>query len=686
MTAHSVPEQLTAAYSPSLADRDSISVSSFSNRRSAPLMFHRNNDHDGDDGRSNNTRNGRSIARIPPNLLHSAPASPPTPAPSPTPHQKAPNWPSADDEDDDAFLANVGVRFNSLSNATKQRFLAGILNLCDMQQLSFVSGYVGPRLRKDPFLAFPTELCLRVLSFIDDPQTLARAAQVSRRWRELLNDDITWKNLCDKHAYVYRRMSEDGRDFVDPFHPDPSTDISSGRPQRKPSGIQRKPSGLQRRSNAADHQSLDRFPEPSTSLSAESHSLRKNRTRVLSYRSHFKRKYLIESAWNKGGRCTQRHTAPDEGVVTSLHLTSKYIVFALDNAKIHVYDRDGNNQKTLEGHVMGVWAMVPWDDILVSGGCDREVRVWNMATGAGIYLLRGHTSTVRCLKMSDKNTAISGSRDATLRVWDLVTGTCRSVLAGHQASVRCLAVHGDLIVSGSYDTTARIWSISEGRCLRTLSGHFSHIYAVAFDGKRIATGSLDTSVRIWDPHTGQCHAILQGHTSLVGQLQMRGDTLVTGGSDGSVRVWSLARMAPIHRLAAHDNSVTSLQFDSTRIVSGGSDGRVKVWSLQSGQLLRELSTPAKDVWSVAFEEEKAVIMASRSGCTVMEVWSFSPPPDDCTDDSVVVESASSTPVLAPAKEVENDFPVHRRAHFSEPPPTIPRSDDDDQLMQDAPLS
>jgi F-box and WD-40 domain protein CDC4 len=106
---------------------------------------------------------------------------------------------------------------------------------------------------------------------------------------------------------------------------------------------------------------------------------------------------------------------------------------------------------------------------------------------------------------------------------------------------------------------------------------------------------------------------------LVGQLQMRDDTLVTGGSDGSVRVWSLTKMAPIHRLAAHDNSVTSLQFDRTRIVSGGSDGRVKVWNLQTGQLLRELSTPAEAVWRVAFEDEKAVIMASRSGRTVMEV-------------------------------------------------------------------
>ena len=68
-----------------------------------------------------------------------------------------------------------------------------------------------------------------------------------------------------------------------------------------------------------------------------------------------------------------------------------------------------------------------------------------------------------------------------------------------------------------------------------------------------------------------------------------------------------------------DNSVTSLQFDDTRIVSGGSDGRVKIWSLESGQLVRELSQPAEAVWRVAFEEEKAVIMASRSNRTVMEV-------------------------------------------------------------------
>jgi len=78
-------------------------------------------------------------------------------------------------------------------------------------------------------------------------------------------------------------------------------------------------------------------------------------------------------------------------------------------------------------------------------------------------------------------------------------------------------------------------------------------------------------------------------------------------------------MQCIHRLAAHDNSVTSLQFDDARIVSGGSDGRVKVWDLRTGMLVRELSTPAEAVWRVAFEDEKAVILASRAGRTIMEV-------------------------------------------------------------------
>ncbi|EKD18840.1 uncharacterized protein L3040_004107 [Drepanopeziza brunnea f. sp. 'multigermtubi'] len=554
-----------------------------------------------------------------PTLSSHDPPPPPTPAASPGPDARnQPNWKDAGDHED-AFLSKIRSHFNDASSAERHRILADLLNLCSSQQLSFVRQYVDPLLKKDPFTSLPTELCLRVLACIDDPKVLARASQVSHRWRELLADDVTWMNLCAKHDYGRRISISEHLINTPPY--------STFRPPLNPiQNVQLQDTHVKSFLGAAGPSSYTSWNAGvSKSFDSATSSAALRRPKIRSYKSHFKQRYLVETAWRTGGNHVAKHITQDQGVVTSLHLTPKYIVVALDNAKIHVFDTNGSNQKTLQGHVMGVWAMVPWDDILVSGGCDRDVRVWNMATGESVHTLRGHTSTVRCLKMSDSTTAISGSRDTTLRVWDIKTGLCKNVLVGHQASVRCLEIKGDIVVSGSYDTTARVWSISEGRCLRTLSGHFSQIYAIAFDGTRIATGSLDTSVRIWDPSNGSCQAILQGHTSLVGQLQMRGNTLVTGGSDGSVRVWSLEKMAPIHRLAAHDNSVTSLQFDDTRVVSGGSDGRVKVWDLKTGQLVRELTAPADAVWRVAFEEEKCVVMASRNNRTIMEVWSFSPP-------------------------------------------------------------
>ena len=119
-------------------------------------------------------------------------------------------------------------------------------------------------------------------------------------------------------------------------------------------------------------QSLDREAKRKTSL---------RKSKAITYRSHFKQRYMVETAWRNGGVCDARQITPDQGVVTSLHLTKKYIVVALDNAKIHVFDTVGDHQKTLQGHVMGVWAMVPWGDLLVSGGCDRDVLEWNLATG-----------------------------------------------------------------------------------------------------------------------------------------------------------------------------------------------------------------------------------------------------------------------------------------------------------------
>ncbi len=269
------------------------------------------------------------------------------------------------------------------------------------------------------------------------------------------------------------------------------------------------------------------------------------------------------------------------------------------------------------------------DAIVVSGGCDRDVRVWDLRTGECKHVLRGHTSTVRCLKVLDgKPIAVSGSRDSTLRVWNVETGTLVHLLAGHQHSVRCIEVAGNQVASGSYDGTCRIWNLDTGVCQHVLRGHIHYIYAVAFDGKRVATGSLDSTVRVWSASTGDCLALFQGHTSLVGQLQLLDNTLVTGGSDGRVIVFSLNTYECLHRLCAHDNSVTCLQFDERYIITGGNDGRVKLWDFSTGKFIREICEPCEQVWKVSYRDDKVVVLCKRGDKTCMDVITFRPAADE----------------------------------------------------------
>ena len=103
------------------------------------------------------------------------------------------------------------------------------------------------------------------------------------------------------------------------------------------------------------------------------------------------------------------------------------------------------------------------------------MRVWDLASGAPVGALTGHSGPVSSVAVSpDGRRIISGSHDDAVRVWDLATGARVGALTGHSGTVSSVAVSpdGTRIISASHDTTVRVWDLATGAPIGDpLTGH-----------------------------------------------------------------------------------------------------------------------------------------------------------------------------------------------------------------------
>lgn len=287
---------------------------------------------------------------------------------------------------------------------------------------------------------------------------------------------------------------------------------------------------------------------------------------------------------------------------------------------------DASPQLVLDtgGHMANVvdTAFTPDGKQLVSASNDKTVRVWDIATGKTVRMIRGESApgnwgTIYAMSLSRDGRwlAIAGFLSeadvisaSAVHLYDFASGKLVKILKGHRNVVFALAFSpdGKRLVSGGSDKSAIIWDVATGRQLIRLRGHSDTIEAVGFskDGSRVVTGSGDETIRLWKAGDGKLIAEMTEHRS------------ITQRQNKDSKVWS--------------GNVKTVAFspNDRMIASGSADGRVLLWDGDSGAFLRELAFPGGMVGgaaidSLSFSPDGKVLLFSSAmeGCQFLDVAS-----------------------------------------------------------------
>lgn len=496
--------------------------------------------------------------------------------------------------------------FSASSHQRRALILQGILTMCCFSQLSLLSGELTNATRVDPFTLFPREVSLKVLGYTD-ALTLGRAAQVSRRWRDLADDDLLWRSMCAQH--IERKCEKCGWGLP----------LLSDKKRRRPPYVAQPPAttptttaaGAQP-SPSSTHASL---PQPETI--APTHPAVSHTHLSTPLNAHSSPNVSAAPSSDGPGGLKRSITAAANAAALEKRLRPSHGDHALDDTTAQESCRatkrarqDLDTTKPVATSAVGVSSVQlasssqssdvpgcgnipvpgpnglapapvltrPWKSVY----CERLVIERNWRRGRyGVKELRGHTDGIMCLKFSEtlnhfpSSVVITGSYDRTARVWDLETGRELRVLRGHTRGVRCLQFDDIKLITGSMDRTLKIWNWRTGALYRTLEGHTAGIVCLHFNDDMLASGSADSEIKVWNFRSGECFT-LRGHQDWINAVQLwtppkpsssppeaaegeeleRPAFLFSASDDTTIKLWDLRTR---HCLMTYEGHVTQVQ-------------------------------------------------------------------------------------------------------------------------------
>ncbi|ODV74641.1 ubiquitin-binding SDF ubiquitin ligase complex subunit MET30 [Cyberlindnera jadinii NRRL Y-1542] len=498
---------------------------------------------------------------------------------------------------DQETINDVWSIFGAADSAKRQVILQGILSQCCFPQLSFISQEVSSLIRIDFISTLPTELSSKILCYLDC-ESLCNAAQVSKKWKRLADDDRVWHHMCEQH--IDRKCPNCGWGLP-LMHMKRAREIEYSPKNDAITLSGNHPPQVKRR----------RLSNQTTN----GHGVRKTRPWKVVYSERFK----VERNWRKGIYTTKQFVGHTDGVLT-LKYDYKYLFTGSYDKTVKIWDvKTGALIRSLESHTQGVKTLAFDEQKLITGSLDNTIKVWNYHTGQCIATYRGHEDCVLSVDFYKKN-IVSGSADTTVKLWNVESRTCIA-LRGHTEGVNSVKIHpqSSTIFSASDDTTVRMWDMTTHKLLKVFKGHIAAVQKViplniSSDYELVHDQQND------DEDVGEDEEEEEGEgIDYLDESRQYPNYILTASLDNTIKLWDVRSGKCVRTQFGHLEGIWDISADTFRIVSGAHDSLVKVWDLQSGKCMHTFQGHSSHVLAVGLGDSS---FASADETGVVRMCNF----------------------------------------------------------------
>ena len=281
---------------------------------------------------------------------------------------------------------------------------------------------------------------------------------------------------------------------------------------------------------------------------------------------------------------------------------SSLLVVGLDSGIFGIYDMPGcTNIHTLSisQHGISTVAINGSGEWLAFGSSALgQLLVWEWRSESYVLKQQGHFYDLNVVAYSpDGRLMVTGGDDSKVKLWNAETGFCFVTFDDHDGPITAVEFAfgetGQAVVTASLDGTVRAFDLARYknfRTMRTPSERPSQLLSLAVDGNGevICAGAMEPyEIYLWSMRNGQLLDVLTGHAGPISSLSFSPiePRLVSGSWDGMVNVWEPYKSTIPLDPFKHKSDVLAVAFSpkGDQICSACLDGTLTFWNIKEGR-------------------------------------------------------------------------------------------------------